>query len=37
VDDEWPLDHHVEEVLRALTDAARRREIEPDAADELLE
>lgn len=37
IDDQWPLDHHIEEVLGALTEAARRCEIEPDALDEPFE
>jgi hypothetical protein len=32
-EDEWPLDHHIEEVLGALTDAARI-QIDSDADDE---
>lgn len=33
-DDQWPLDHHLEELLRVLTDVARIREIDSDADDE---
>jgi hypothetical protein len=33
-DDQWPLDHHLEELLRVLTDVARTREIDLDADDE---
>jgi hypothetical protein len=33
-DDQWPLDHHLEELLVVLTDVARIREIDSDADDE---
>ncbi len=33
-DDQWPVDHHLEELLRILTDVARMREIDSDADDE---
>ena len=37
VDDPWPLDHHIEELLGALTDVARTREADSDADDEPFE
>jgi hypothetical protein len=30
-DDDGLLDHHIEEILGALADAARKREVDPDA------
>ena len=36
-DDPWLLDHHIEEVLGALADAADEREIDQDAVDEPFE
>lgn len=37
LDDHWLLDHHIEEVLGTFSEAARTREIDPDAADEPLD
>jgi hypothetical protein len=36
-DDHWPLDHHLEELLGALTDAARALEIGSDDVEEPFE
>jgi hypothetical protein len=36
-DDPWLLDHHIEELLGALADAAGVREFDQDAVDEPLE
>jgi hypothetical protein len=33
-DDQWPLDHHLEELLGVLTVVARIREVDSDADDE---
>jgi hypothetical protein len=37
MDDHWPLDHHIEEILGALTAAARGCEIDSDTVDESFE
>ena len=37
MEDDWPLDHHIEEILGALSAAARGCEIDPDAGDESFE
>jgi hypothetical protein len=37
VDDHWPLDHHIEEILDCLNHAARTRDSGPDAYERRLE
>lgn len=36
-DDDWPLDHHIEELLGALTDAPRVGDVDSDDVDEPLQ